>query len=62
MACSYEGISADEIKITPEMVAWGAAELAALPLSELAEGWYPKEDAVRLIYRTMRRVELGLPV
>ena len=61
MARSPEANSTNEIEVTAEMVAWGAAELAALPLGELAEGWYPKEDAVRLIYRAMRRVELGLP-
>jgi hypothetical protein len=45
----------EEIEITEEMIAMGAAELDELPLLDLAEGWYSKERAAIAVYRAMRK-------
>jgi hypothetical protein len=41
-----EAAAQQEIEVTPKMIAMGAAEIDALPLLDLAEGWASKEDAV----------------
>jgi hypothetical protein len=41
-----EAAAQQEIEVTPKMIGMGAAEIDALPLLDLAEGWASKEDAV----------------
>jgi hypothetical protein len=62
MVCIANATKLEEIEVTPEMIATGAAEIDALPLLDLAEGWASKEDAALAIYRAMRRVALGVPL
>jgi hypothetical protein len=40
------------------MAAWGATEIDNLPLLDLAEGYFSKEEAAIRIYRAMRTVDL----
>jgi hypothetical protein len=38
-----EAVAQQEIEVTPKMIAMGAAEIDAVPLLDLAEGWASKE-------------------
>lgn len=55
-------VAAEATEATPEMIRWGAGELIAHSLRDLADGDASVENAVAEVYRVMRKVALGLPV